>query len=313
MDTRPLGTDGPLLSVVGLGCNNFGMRIDEEASRAVVHAALDEGITHFDTAEMYGGGKSEEFLAAALGARRDEVVIATKFLPRPGDEEYTPGALAARIRAGVEISLGRLATDRIDVYYQHYPDAAGPIEEALETLDVLVREGKVLHLASSNVTGAAHPTTRSRSPPTRAGPASAARRSSGTCSTARSKTTSFPPLASAASASSPTSRWHRGCSRGSTSGARSSPRDRASTRCRSSRHVATDENFDRVDALTEIAEERGHSLLELAVAWLAAQEGVTSVIAGATSAEQVPRQRARRRLAAHRRRSRRGGCGGVTR
>src|SRR5678815_4359977 len=127
MDTRPLGTDGPLLSVVGLGCNNFGMRIDEDASRAVVHAALDEGITHFDTAEMYGGGKSEEFLAAALGARRDEVVIATKFSPRPKDQPYTPGILASRITEALDASWRRLGTDRVDIYYQHYPDAEAPV------------------------------------------------------------------------------------------------------------------------------------------------------------------------------------------
>ena len=122
-----LGGDGPSVSVVGLGCNNFGMKIDEDASRDVVHAALDAGITHFDTAEMYGGGKSEEFLGAALGGRRDDVVIATKFSPRPADEAYEPGALRRRIEAACEISLRRLRTDRIDLYYQHYPDpeAAG--------------------------------------------------------------------------------------------------------------------------------------------------------------------------------------------
>src|SRR5581483_10136816 len=93
MEQRRLGETGPMVSVVGLGCNNFGMRVDEAATAKVVSAALDAGITHFDTAEMYGGGKSEEFLGHALGARRDEVVIATKYLPRPNDEPYTPGVL----------------------------------------------------------------------------------------------------------------------------------------------------------------------------------------------------------------------------
>src|SRR5687768_9400071 len=101
MEQRALYDGGPKLSVVGLGCNNFGMRIDAEATAAVVGAALDAGITHFDTAEMYGGGKSEEFLGAALGARRDEVVIATKYLPRPNEQPYTPGVLATRIREAV--------------------------------------------------------------------------------------------------------------------------------------------------------------------------------------------------------------------
>src|SRR6478609_6273298 len=154
METRVLGGDGPAVSVVGLGCNNFGMRIDEAASAAVVHAALDAGITHFDTAEMYGGGKSEEFLGAALGSRRNEVVIATKFSPRPKEQPYTPGVLAARINEAVEASLRRLGTDRIDLYYQHYPDAEAPVDEALETLNELVEQGKVLHIASSNVSAA---------------------------------------------------------------------------------------------------------------------------------------------------------------
>src|SRR5688500_12536251 len=151
MERRALYEGGPELSVVGLGCNNFGMRIDAEATAAVVHAALDAGITHFDTAEMYGGGRSEEFLGAALGNRRDDVLIATKFLPRSSDEPYEPGALSRRIREGCETSLRRLATDRIDLYYQHYPDPDAPLDEALETMQALVDEGKVVALGSSNV------------------------------------------------------------------------------------------------------------------------------------------------------------------
>src|SRR5699024_3045029 len=150
MQTRRLGSDGPEVSVVGLGCNNFGMRLDFESSSAVLHAALDAGVTHLDTAEMYGGGTSEEYIGAALGNRRDEVVLSTKFLPRPTDEPYTPGALRRRILDGCDASLRRLRTDRIDVYYQHFPDSEAPEDEALETLDELVRHGKVLHVASSN-------------------------------------------------------------------------------------------------------------------------------------------------------------------
>jgi aryl-alcohol dehydrogenase-like predicted oxidoreductase len=96
---------------------------------------------------MYGGGKSEEFLGAALGTRRNEVVIATKFSPRPKDQPYTPGVLAARINEALEGSLRRLGTDHVDLYYQHYPDAEAPVEEALETLTALVQAGKVVHLA----------------------------------------------------------------------------------------------------------------------------------------------------------------------
>ena len=120
--------------MIGLGCNNFGMKLDFEASSAVINAAIDAGITHLDTAEGYGQGKSEEFIGATLGSRRDQAVIATKFLRRPKDEPYTPSVLAKRITEGCEGSLRRLRTDRIDLYYQHYPDADAPVDEALEAL-----------------------------------------------------------------------------------------------------------------------------------------------------------------------------------
>src|SRR5262245_26710771 len=108
MEQRQLGRSGPRVSVMGLGCNNFGMRIDAAASAAVVHAALDAGVTHFDTAELYGGGNSEVFLGAALAGRRGDAVIATKFAPRPKDEAYVPCALRKRMRDGCEQSLRRL-------------------------------------------------------------------------------------------------------------------------------------------------------------------------------------------------------------
>ncbi len=286
MEARTLGADGPALSVVGLGCNNFGMRIDADAATAVVHAALDVGITHFDTAEMYGGGKSEEFLAAALGSRRDEVVIATKFVPRPGDEPYAPGVLATRIREGCEISLGRLGTDRIDLYYQHYPDAEGPIDEVLETLDELVRAGKLLHLASSN-----HPAALIDS----ADEVARARgwaRFVGTqlewnlleraveaeiVPAARAHDMGIVPYFPLASGLL-TGKYRRG---------EDFPEGSRFAAISYFAGVATDENFDRVEALTAFADARGHLLLELAVAWLAAQDGVTSVITGATTPDQV--------------------------
>lgn len=286
MDARPLGTDGPLLSVVGLGCNNFGMRIDRDASHAVVHAALEAGITHFDTAEMYGGGKSEEFLGEALGNRRDDVVIATKFLPRGKDDPYEPGALAARIRTGCEISLGRLGTDHIDVYYQHYPDADGAIDEALETLDALVHEGKVLHLASSNVSAdqilAANAAANARHLARFVGTQIEWNLLNRTVEAdvvpaARSVGIGIVPYFPLAS----------GMLTGKYKRDEEFPEGSRFDAMSFFAHVATDENFDRIDELAAIAAERGHSLLELAVAWLAAQDGVTSVIAGATSPEQV--------------------------
>ncbi len=137
--------------LVGLGCNNFGMKLDERQSAEVVHAALEAGITHFDTAESYGGGRSEVFLGKALGDRRGDVVVATKFAARPKDEPYRAGALRRRILEGCAISLERLGTDHIDIYYQHHPDPEAPAEEALEALSELVAAGKVAYAACSNL------------------------------------------------------------------------------------------------------------------------------------------------------------------
>ena len=273
METRRLGGDGPALSVVGLGCNNFGMK-------------LDAGITHFDTAEMYGGGKSEEFLGAALGARRDEVVIATKFLPRPKDEPYTPGAVTRRIVEGCEISLKRLGTDRIDLYYQHYPDPDAPVDEVLEALDQLVQQGKVLHLASSNVN--AEQIADAQRVATDRGWA----RFTGTQIEwnllSRDVERDVVPAARAASMGVvPYFPLASGMLTGKYQRGKEFPKGSRLDAMSFFASVASDENFDRVEALTAFAEERGHSILELAVAWLAAQDGVASVICGATSPEQV--------------------------
>jgi len=286
VESRTLGEGGPQVSLVGLGCNNFGMRVDEAGARAVIDAAIDAGVTHFDTAEMYGGGKSEEFIGQALVGRRDAVVIATKFLPRPAEPPYEPGALARRITEGCELSLTRLKTDHIDLYYQHYPDADAPMDEALETLDGLVRQGKVLHVACSNYSAAqvedaatvaakrdlsrfvglqVHWNILERGVEESVVPAA---RQAGM------GIIPYFPLASGLL----TGKYKRGTE--FPAGSRLSGKSYFSS-------VLTDENFDRVEALTAFAAERGHSVLELAVAWLAAQPGVASVIAGATSPEQV--------------------------
>jgi aryl-alcohol dehydrogenase-like predicted oxidoreductase len=287
MQQRRAGRSGPELSVVGLGCNNFGMKMDEDETRAVVTAAVDAGITHFDTAEMYGGGRSEEFLGRALGARRDEVAIATKFSPRPKDEPYRPGALRTRIVEACEGSLRRLGTDRIDLYYQHYPDPEAPVDEALETLDELVRAGKVVALASSNVDAGqiedadATALERTRTPfvatqlewsllardvETAAVPAARA---------AGLGVVPYFPLASGML----TGKYQRG--KEFPAGSRFTIMGGYFA------SIATDANFDYVEKLSAFAAEAGHSLLELAIAWLAAQDGVLSVIAGATTPEQI--------------------------
>lgn len=286
MELRTLGDGGPKLSAVGLGCNNFGARMDEAASAAVVNASLDHGINHFDTAEMYGGGKSEEFLGAALGSRRDQVVIATKFLPRAQDHPFRPGDLAKRIREAAEGSLHRLGTDRIDLYYQHYPDPDAPVEEALEALDELVRAGKVLHIASSNVSAAqieeADSVARAKGWPRFTGTqiewSLLARGVEATVVPAASSrglgVVPYFPLASGLL----TGKYHRG--EPFPEGTRLAASDRFA-------RVATDDNFAKVDAFRAFAQSKGHTVTELAIGWLLAQSSVTSVIAGATKPEQV--------------------------
>ena len=149
MDTRTIGS--LTVSVVGLGCNNFGMRIGSEETDAVVGAALDAGINFFDTADIYGGTKSEEYLGAALGAKREEIILATKFgVPYEG---HPGGAAPASIRAALDASLRRLGTDYVDLYQQHTPDPKTPIADTLGTLAELVAEGKVREFGCSNFNG----------------------------------------------------------------------------------------------------------------------------------------------------------------
>jgi len=286
MEKRTLGKTGPALSVVGLGCNNFGMAIDRRQAAAVVNAALDAGVTHFDTAEMYGGGQSEEMLGAALGRRRDEAVIATKFLPRPAEQRYEPGALAARIREGAEISLRRLGTDRIELYYQHVPDDDAPIEEALEALDGLVRAGKVVHVACSNYD--ADQTAAAASIAEAGGWAPFTGNQIHWNLLHRDVEADVVPTAEAAglgvvpyfplASGLLTGKYRRG--EPFPAGTRLARSDRFAS-------AATDENFDRIEAYERFAAERGRTVGELAIAWLLAQPAVASVIAGATRPEQV--------------------------
>jgi aryl-alcohol dehydrogenase-like predicted oxidoreductase len=285
MEYRQLGRSGLTVSAVGLGCNNFGMRIDEEASAAVVQQSLESGITFFDTAEMYGGGKSEEFLGVALGKRRDEVLIATKFGgPKGPGPSQAPGSRRNAIRA-CEDSLRRLGTDYIDLYYQHYPDPLTPIDETLEALTDLVGQGKVRYVASSNVVGwqiadADHLAADgglqrftgcqiewsllNRAVETEIVPA---------CRHFDLGIVPYFPLASGLL----TGKHKRGEPFAADS-RMSAPYFAA---------AATDENWDRIERLTKVAEGRGHTILELAVCWLLSQDGVSSVLTGATKPEQV--------------------------
>src|SRR5262249_39829168 len=147
MHLRPFGTTGLKVSAIGIGCNNFGIRLDRDATRRVVHAALDAGITLFDTADIYGRrGGSETMLGEALGARRKDVVLGTKFGRPMDDGGRRQGGSRRYVREALDASLRRLKTEWIDVYYFHRPDPATPIEETLGALDALVRAGKVRHI-----------------------------------------------------------------------------------------------------------------------------------------------------------------------
>src|SRR5882672_11165990 len=149
--TRRLGAEGPEVSVVGLGCNNFGMRVDLEGTRAVVDAALEAGVTLFDTADIYGGkGGSESLLGEVLEGRRDRVGLATKFGGDMGDGTEARGS-REYIRKAIEASLRRLRTDYVDLYQYHTPDHVTPLEETLGALDELVHEGKARHIGHSNL------------------------------------------------------------------------------------------------------------------------------------------------------------------
>lgn len=269
--------------MIGLGCNNFGSRLDADATARVVGAALDAGVTHFDSAEMYGSGRSEEFLGKALGSRRDEAVIATKLLPRPSDEPYRRGVLADRIRDACDLSLRRLGTDRIDLYYQHYPDPAAPIEEALATLGELQAAGKVLHIACSNYDVDQLRTAIGLGKP---GARFCATQSHWNLIERDVETDLVPTALAAGMGVVPYFPLASGLLSGKYTRGEQAPEGTRLAGDRGSRSL-TDANFDRVDALTAFAEERGHTILELAIAWLAAQEGVASVIAGATRPEQV--------------------------
>ena len=286
MESRQLGARGPELSVLGLGCNNFGMKLDQDASIAVVHAALDAGITHLDTAEMYGQGKSEEFIGHALKGRRDGVVIATKFLPRPKDTDYTPGALRQRILEACEGSLRRLQTDHIDLYYQHYWDADAPADEALGALDELVTSGKVGHIASSNLTAEQ---IRSNAA------VAAEHNQTAMCATQEewnmlSRDAEAEVVAAAAEFGLGVVPYFPLASGLLTGKYRKGQPYPEGSRFEFMPYFAngiTDEKWDRLEALIGFAEDHGRSIADLAFAWLLAQPTVASVIAGATSPDQV--------------------------
>jgi aryl-alcohol dehydrogenase-like predicted oxidoreductase len=287
MQLRRLGNSGLKVSVIGLGCNNFGMRIDQAQTRMVVDAALDAGINFFDTADIYGGSKSEVFLGEALKGRREKAVLATKFANPMGEGAYLRGGARRYIVKAVEDSLKRLHTDHIDLYQMHVPDPDTPIDETLRALDDLVRAGKVLYIGNSNFTGwqiADADWTSRTSGLERFVSAQnnfsllergVEREVLPACERFGLGLLPYFPLASGFL----TGKYHRG----------EPPRQGTRLAAWGKRGEAAlnDRNFDRLEALEPWAEQRGRRILDLAFAWLLGHRAVSSVIAGATSPEQV--------------------------
>ncbi len=288
MEQRNLGTSGLRVSVVGLGCNNFGGRIDLEATRKVVHKALDLGITLFDTADSYGNrGGSEQCLGEVLGDRRKDIILATKFGLPMDDEGRLKGGSRRYIMSAVEASLKRLNTDWIDLYQMHRMDPLTPIDETLRALDDLIRQGKVRYIGCSNFSSwrmvealltsrqlnlnafascQDHYNLLEREIERELVPAIEAYNMG---------LLPFFPLASGLL----TGKYQR-----------QAPPP-AGTRFGSNKAMAektlTDRNWQTVEHLQAFCTQHGHSLLELAFSWLAARPGVASVIAGATRPEQL--------------------------
>ncbi len=295
MDYRTLGRSGLHVSTIGLGCNNFGGRIDLEASRLVIHAALDAGITLFDTADVYGAlgigtshkGASEEILGAVLGPRRQDIVLATKFAMPMDEDGRKKGASRRYIVQAVEDSLRRLRTDWIDLYQQHRFDPHTPLEESMSALDDLVRAGKVRYIGCSNF---------------------AAWQVADAMWTARDRHLTpfiscqdelsllvrdadkellpaaerfglgllpYFPLASGML----TGKYQRNAVM--PEGARLTSTQRLADR------YLTDAHWPKVEKLADFCAARGHTMVELAFSWLLARSPVASVIAGATKVEQV--------------------------
>ncbi len=281
MRTRQLGERGPEVSVVGLGCNNFGMRVDLEGTRAVVDAALDAGVTLLDTADVYGSrGGSEDFLGEVLQGRRERVVLATKFGGDMGEGTTARGS-RDYIHKAVEESLRRLRTDYIDLYQYHTPDHVTPYEETFAALGELVEQGKVRYVGHSNLEAAdieeIDERVRGQGRPVSAqNQYSLLRREAEddllpTCKRLGIGVLPYFPLASGLL----TGKYKRG--EPAPEGTRLS--DRADS--------LTDDRFDRVEALEQFASERGVTLLHVAIGGLLAQPAIASVIAGATKPEQV--------------------------
>ncbi len=288
MEQRNLGRSGLIVSAVGLGCNNFGARVDMAATRAVVHKALDLGITFFDTSDTYGeSGASEEYLGRALAGRRDAVVLASKFA-RPMDREgRLQGASRRYIMSAVEASLKRLNTDYLDLYQQHIGDPRTPIEETLRALDDLVHQGKVRYIGCSTLS--AWQVVEAQWTSTHFGlERYVACQERYSLIERELDAELMPVIESYGLGLIPFSPLANGLLTGKYRQGMPLPAGaRLATTPRTAERYLTEANWAMVERLSRFCEARGHSLLELAFSWLLHRPGVASVIAGATAPEQV--------------------------
>jgi aryl-alcohol dehydrogenase-like predicted oxidoreductase len=288
MEYKNLGRSGLQVSAVGIGCNNFGMRIDAEQTKAVVAKALELGINLFDTADVYGGrGKSEEFLGAALKGHRRNVVIATKFTSPMGEGPLWSGGSRRYIFEAVDDSLRRLGTDYIDLYQVHFPDAKTPIEETMRALDDVVRAGKVRYIGCSNFSGWQVVESQWVAREGHLSPFVSAqnqynlldrrveRELMPACAKYGLGILPYFPLASGFLSGK---YKHGEAPPDGTRLAAWGPRGQA---------MLSDQNFDVLGRLEAFAAARGHAMIDLAIGWLGSHETVPCVIAGATKPEQV--------------------------
>jgi aryl-alcohol dehydrogenase-like predicted oxidoreductase len=288
MEKRKLGASGPEVSLVGLGTNNFGGRTDLEASRRVIDKALDLGVTLFDTADIYGNyGGSEEVLGRVLGQRRKGIVLATKFGMAMDESGTRKGASRRYIMQAAEDSLKRLKTDWIDLYQVHQPDPATPIEETLRALDDLVNAGKVRYVGCSNFSGAQVGEAQ-RIASERHLSAFVCCQDEYSLLVRGVEKDRVPVMQKYGLGLLPFFPLASGMLTGKYKQNAPLPAGtRLATTKRLADNVINDRNWATVKALTDFAAKRGHTILELAMSWLAARSPVTSIIAGATKPEQV--------------------------
>ena len=287
MRERQFGTTDLRVSPLGLGCNNFGGRLDAAAARSIVHAALDAGITVFDTADIYGlRGGSESILGEALGPRRKDVVLVTKFGLPMDDKGQLKGGSARYIATAIEASLKRLKTDWIDLYYLHRPDPTTPIEETLRALDTLIAQGKVRYIGCSNMSASQIVEAQ------RISQANGLHRfvvyqDQYSLLSRQIEAEIIPAIKAHHLALIPYFPLGSGMLTGKYAFGGSIPAGTRMSYKRYSDRVLNDENFHIVEKVRAFCAQRGRSLLELAFGWLLSKPYVGCVIAGASASEQI--------------------------